>query len=368
MINCKTAFVTFFPIMPNNMGSSAVVNSRFNSWPKQKKIFQISHINKIDNKDIKTIFIKKETPINKILKLPKLIFEIYKYIRCSKIKLVIIEGASWIFYSFITILSLKFIVSDCKIIYISHSVESEIRLKYSNKFIYHLTKFLENLVFKFSDYSTTVSKKEKYKVLKLYKKKTKLYPNAIDINENNLKKKKSNFYIIYSGSYHYKPNKDAINFLNEEVMPIITKKFTKLKLVLTGGGYNKKFPWLINKGIVSKKNLYNLIYNAKCMCIPLKFGSGTRIKIIEALTLGTIVISSSKGIEGIKLNKKNPPFIANNKKEIIETLTKVLNNFDKFKKKSKQDKIFYKNSYSMKRLTLCFIKSNLSKYFYESQN
>ena len=104
------------------------------------------------------------------------------------------------------------------------------------------------------------------------------------------------------------------------------------------------------------------------MCIPLKFGSGTRIKIIEALTLGTIVISSSKGIEGIKLNKKNPPFIANNKKEIIETLTKVLNNFDKFKKKSKQDKIFYKNSYSMKRLTLCFIKSNLSKYFNGSQN
>ena len=73
-------------------------------------------------------------------------------------------------------------------------------------------------------------------------------------------------------------------------------------------------------------------------------------------------------VEGIKLNKKNPPFIANNKKEIIETLTKVLNNFDKFKKKSKQDKIFYKNSYSMKRLTLCFIKSNLSKYFNGSQN
>ena len=127
-------------------------------------------------------------------------------------------------------------------------------------------------------------------------------------------------------------------------MPIITKKFTKLKLVLTGGGYNKKFPWLINKGIVSKKNLYNLIFNAKCMCIPLKFGSGTRIKIIEALTLGTIVISSSKGIEGIKLNKKNPPFIANNKKEIIETLTKVLNNFDKFKKNLNKIRFFIKTA------------------------
>ena len=44
-------------------------------------------------------------------------------------------------------------------------------------------------------------------------------------------------------------------------MPNIVKKFPKIKLILTGGGYNKKFPWLVNKGIVSKKNLYKLIYN-----------------------------------------------------------------------------------------------------------
>ena len=40
------------------------------------------------------------------------------------------------------------------------------------------------------------------------------------------------------------------------------------------------------------------------MCVPLKFGSGTRIKILEALTLGVIVVSTSKGIEGIELLKK----------------------------------------------------------------
>ena len=79
-------------------------------------------------------------------------------------KLVIIEGASWIFYSFTTIFFLKLIIPDCKIIYISHSVESEIRKKFSNKFIYKLTKFLENLVLKFSNYSTTVSIKEKNKI------------------------------------------------------------------------------------------------------------------------------------------------------------------------------------------------------------
>ena len=46
----KTAFVTFFPIKPDAMGSSTAVNSRFNNWPFKKKIFQISHLKKINNK------------------------------------------------------------------------------------------------------------------------------------------------------------------------------------------------------------------------------------------------------------------------------------------------------------------------------
>ena len=83
----KTAFVTFFPIKPNTMGSSTVVNSRFDHWPSEKKIFQISHLKKINSKKIKTIFIKKESPINKIFKLPEVIFKINKYFNDTKKKI-----------------------------------------------------------------------------------------------------------------------------------------------------------------------------------------------------------------------------------------------------------------------------------------
>ena len=151
-------------------------------------------------------------------------------------------------------------------------------------------------------------------------------------------------------------------------MPVIIKKFPKIKLLLTGGGYKEKFPWLINKGIVTKKELYNLIYNSKFMCVPLRFGSGTRIKIIEALSLGTIVISTSKGIEGIKIYKKNPPFVANNKIKMIKLIYKTLKNFNKIKKKSIERKNFYNKNYSMKNITDRFIKSNLIEYFDEFKN
>ena len=365
MTKCRTAFVTFFPINPNNMGSSTVVNSRFKYWPKGKKIFQISHLKKINNPNLNTVFINKETPIRKILKLPKLILEIYKYLKYSQKKILLVEGASWIFYSFFTIFFIKRIIPDCKIIYISHSIESEIRKKYSNYFIYIITKILENLVFKISDLSTTVSNNEKKKIFKIYNKKTKLLPNAIYLDNIKIQKKKIKKYLIYTGSYLYKPNKDAIDYLNYNIMPRLIKNFPQLKLVITGGGFNKKFPWLINKGIVSKKNLYNLIFNSECMCVPLKFGSGTRIKIIEALSLGAIVVSTTKGIEGIKLKKKDPPFILNSKKPIINTITKIIKNQKKLKKRTKVDKIYYKELYSMKNITKKFIASNLSMYFNE---
>ena len=184
----KTAFVTFFPVIPDNMGSSAVINSRFKSWPSKKMIFQLSHVKNINNKIVKTIFIKKENPLHKIFNIPKQILLVFNYLRKAKKKILIIEGASWIFYSFLVLFSLKILLPDCKIIYISHSIEFEIRKKYSNFFIFFLTKLLEKLVFKYSDLSTSVSNLEKSKIKRIYNQNTILFPNASSIRHK-IKKK-----------------------------------------------------------------------------------------------------------------------------------------------------------------------------------
>ena len=359
MKNTKTAFITFFPAVPDNMGSSTVVNSRFKNWPSKKKLFQLSHIKKINNKNTKTIFIRKEKPLNKILSLPKLICSVFMYLKNSKKKIIIIEGASWIFYSFLVFFALKLFFLKSKIIYISHSIESEIRKKFSNIFIYFLTKYLGSFMFKCVDIATSVSKHEKSKIKKLYNVNTILYPNAINIDYKVGVKKIAKDYILYSGSYLYRPNKNAIDYLNNNIMPILLTKHPKIKLVLTGGGFKKKYPWVINKNIIPKKELYNLIYHSKCLCVPLKFGSGTRIKIIEALSIGAFVISSSKGIEGIELNKKNPPFVLKNNKKFINTIDNVIKNNRSIKKKSIIAKKFYLKKYSMKKITNNFLKNYL---------
>ncbi len=185
-----------------------------------------------------------------------------------------------------------------------------------------------------------------------------MLPNGIQLNKFKKQKKINGDYIIYTGSYLYKPNKDAIDYLNKYIMPRLIKKIPKLNLVLTGGGFKKKYPWVINKGIVSKSDLYNYLFFSKCLCVPLKFGSGTRIKIIEALSLGVVVISSKKGIEGISLKKINPPFITNNNESFIRKILYVIKNNKKFKNRSKSYKQYYKEKYSMKNILKRFINEN----------
>ena len=69
----------------NNVSESSQLLQKY--WPSGKKLFQLSHVKKINNNKIKTIFLKKESPILKIILLPKLILEIFFYLKNSKKKL-----------------------------------------------------------------------------------------------------------------------------------------------------------------------------------------------------------------------------------------------------------------------------------------
>ena len=104
--------------------------------------------------------------------------------------------------------------------------------------------------------------------------------------------------------------------------------------------------------------MYNLLFFSKCLCVPLKFGSGTRIKIIEALSLGTVVISTKIGIEGIRLNFINPPFIINKDTKIIKKIIQIVKENKKFKKKAMNSSDFYLKNYSMKSIVKKFIYEN----------
>ena len=117
------------------MGSAEVIRSLFLAWPGDKKIFQISHLKINQKKNLKSIFILYEKPILKLICIPIIIFKILNYLKGSDKKLVVIEGPSWIGYSFLSLILIKLFSPKTKVIYHSHSIEYEVRKMMSSHLI-----------------------------------------------------------------------------------------------------------------------------------------------------------------------------------------------------------------------------------------
>jgi glycosyltransferase involved in cell wall biosynthesis len=63
------------------------------------------------------------------------------------------------------------------------------------------------------------------------------------------------------------------------------------------------------------------------MCVvPLQIGGGTRLKILEAMALGTPVLSTSKGAEGLDVTPGEDILIADGATEFADAVTRLLSN------------------------------------------
>jgi glycosyltransferase involved in cell wall biosynthesis len=78
---------------------------------------------------------------------------------------------------------------------------------------------------------------------------------------------------------------------------------------------------LVKENIAEAKEVYS---NYNIMLVPLKSGSGLRIKIVEGLAYGKAIISTEIGAEGIPIKSNENIFLINEPKTFADTIVKLL--------------------------------------------
>ena len=126
--------VNFFRVTSPYSGASEVSWNFFKSIQcKDKKLFQFSD-KSLNIKKVKTL--KAKTKIHKIFKLKYLSDLIYDFCKKKENPIIIIEGASWVGYTFVLFYFLKNRLNNAKFIYHSHNIEYLLRKK-KGKFSYN---------------------------------------------------------------------------------------------------------------------------------------------------------------------------------------------------------------------------------------
>jgi len=113
-------------------------------------------------------------------------------------------------------------------------------------------------------------------------------------------KLKDHTVLFFMGKLDYQPNREALDYLNTQIMPALdASKAGPFKLLVCGGPVPEGpyHPNIIFTGRVDTLPPY--IQRSDICLAPLFSGSGTRFKIIEYLACSKPVISTPKGAEGL---------------------------------------------------------------------
>jgi glycosyltransferase involved in cell wall biosynthesis len=136
-----------------------------------------------------------------------------------------------------------------------------------------------------------------------------------------------NWYHI--GALDWRPNLDAVHYFKDVIYPEISTLSPKFKFHLAGKNMPSGLKNISDNQIVvyeKVKNAEEFIENLDVCIVPLKAGSGIRIKILEAMAAGKLVISSSIGIQGIVAEENVHFLLADCIEDYIQIFKKLENN------------------------------------------
>ena len=109
--------------------------------------------------------------------------------------------------------------------------------------------------------------------------------------------------ILFAGSLFWWPNVDAVQHFCTAIFPLIRQDCADTRLSIVGQGAPPSIEWLgALPGVTMVGRVEDLrpYYARAAICVvPLRSGSGTRLRILEAMAMAKPVVSTTIGSEGL---------------------------------------------------------------------
>jgi len=193
-----------------------------------------------------------------------------------------------------------------------------------------LSQFMARLLREFNG-CTVVSKQERDLVGRIVPRydAVVVVPNGVDVNANigDFGAPKPDT-LIYAGALTYRANLDAMEFFLRDIFPLVKAQCPNVHLRITGryDGVPVERLALGNSAELTGylDDVRPVVAQSWACVIPLRVGGGTRLKILEAMALGTPVVSTSKGVEGLEVIHEENILIADDPDDFAQAVTRLL--------------------------------------------
>jgi glycosyltransferase involved in cell wall biosynthesis len=134
--------------------------------------------------------------------------------------------------------------------------------------------------------------------------------------------------LVYSGALTYDANYDAVLHFARDVQPIIRESIPDARLRVTGRHNGVQLGDIAQTSGVEftgyLEDVRPIVARSWAAVVPLRRGGGTRLKILEAMALGTPVVSTPKGAEGLVATDGEQILLAANPRAFASKVVELL--------------------------------------------
>lgn len=133
--------------------------------------------------------------------------------------------------------------------------------------------------------------------------------------------------LVFTGLLDYRPNYDGIRWFLDEVYPLVQRTHPSVELQVVGHGSPEILRALRRPGVEVTGRVPDLrvhLDQAAVAVVPLRIGGGTRLKVVEAMSMGRAIVSTTLGAEGIDVVHDEQILLADTAEDFAAAVVAVL--------------------------------------------
>jgi sugar transferase (PEP-CTERM/EpsH1 system associated) len=133
--------------------------------------------------------------------------------------------------------------------------------------------------------------------------------------------------MVFTGTMDWMPNEDGVAYFADKIFPLIRRELPDAAFWAVGRRAPRRIQALASSNVVitgAVDDIRPYLGKAAVCVVPLRSGSGTRIKIFEAMAMGKAVVSTTMGAEGLPVSHGENIILADDPADFARQVVQLL--------------------------------------------
>ena len=157
-------------------------------------------------------------------------------------------------------------------------------------------------------------------------------PNGVDHDYFKPQVQEKKYDLVFTGNMSYPPNVNAVEYLAEEILPIVWKTLPEVKMYIAGATPDPKVKKVASDHIIVSgwlDDIRDAYAQSRVFIAPMRIGTGLQNKLLEAMSMRLPAITSPLANASLSAKPDEEILVGSNAEEMAQHIITLLTDKDK---------------------------------------